>query len=1116
MSKNIVLFNGVDNVNHLPELWVTDGTSGGTAEISVAGADTTHSQGLNPRLMTTFGSEVLFEGVASSGLNGLWITDGTSSGTSELSIAGTSGVMFITSQNMAVLGSEVLFGGEGLNQPQSGLWISDGTAAGTSELSVAGVPAGFGLSPSHFTVFGSEALFVGVGPPGSSGLWVTDGTAAGTSELSVADAYDDGLFALFPPTPSFAALGNKVVFEGWDSKIRSGLWVTDGTSAGTSEITLTGGFTNLRPTDLTTFGSEVLFSGTGFANGNALWVTDGTSVGTSEISVANTQFGFGNVDPGGLTVFGSEVLFAGTNVSGKHGLWVTDGTSAGTSEITVTGASSLGVSPTNIIVFGGEVLFNGVDAAGHNGVWVTDGTSGGTSELTSIAGASANGLNPTNFAVLGQNLPQPALSSVPASVFFAARGAPVTLAPLLQVSDTNVMTLVSATVAISGGAFNNDGDVLVAVTGGTGITASYNSSTETLTLTGSDTLADYQQVLESVTFGNASANPSNFLGNQTRTVTWVVNDGTPSNNLSAAETTTVNITHPAPTLSGVSAAASSYTEEGAAVTLSPSMTITDQDSLTLTGATVLITGGTFAFDHDTLSATTGGTNIAVSYDRGLEALTLTGVDTLAHYQAALDSVTFSAGENPANYGSNPTRTISWVITDNGVPGNVNTAPTTKVSLVNVNDPPSLFNLITTPVVFPNQTVTLLPFVGVSDPDNLTLAGATVAITGGTFGGDGDMLAANTAGTPIAAIYDPTSETLTLTGADTLAHYAQVLRSVTFASTNANPGNFGSDETRTFSWVLNDGGASSNLSTPVATTISFPSVPFDLNGDANSDVVFQNGDQAGVWLMKGATPIAEAGLGGIGAGWHIVTSRDLNGDGKADLIWQNTDGTGGIWLMNGTTPIAEAGFASPGASWHIVAAGDFNGDGMADLFWQNSDGTLGVWLMNGITPIAEAGLGNPGANWKVVGAADYTADGRDDVLLQNTATGDLRIEFMKGTTVTGAVSITVGDPSWHAVSTGEFNGQAEIAWQNTNGTPAIWLMNGTAPVAEVALPNPGPAWQVLSVDHFTPDGQASLLFQNTNGQMGLWEMNGTNIVAETGLPNPGAGWQSVNGHPFTAG
>ena len=122
--------------------------------------------------------------------------------------------------------------------------------------------------------------------------------------------------------------------------------------------------------------------------------------------------------------------------------------------------------------------------------------------------------------------------------------------------------------------------------------------------------------------------------------------------------------------------------------------------------------------------------------------------------------------------------------------------------------------------------------------------------------------------------------------------------------------------------------------------------------------------------------------------------------------------------------------------------------------------------------------------------------------------------MKGTTVTGAVSITVGDPSWHAVSTGEFNGQAEIAWQNTNGTPAIWLMNGTAPVAEAALPNPGPAWQVLSVDHFTPDGQASLLFQNTNGQMGLWEMNGTNIVAETGLPNPGAGWQSVNGHPFT--
>jgi hypothetical protein len=115
-----------------------------------------------------------------------------------------------------------------------------------------------------------------------------------------------------------------------------------------------------------------------------------------------------------------------------------------------------------------------------------------------------------------------------------------------------------------------------------------------------------------------------------------------------------------------------------------------------------------------------------------------------------------------------------------------------------------------------------------------------------------------------------------------------------------------------------------------------------------------------------------------------------------------------------------------------------------------------------------------------------------------------------------VSITVGDPSWHAVSTGEFNGQAEIAWQNSNGQLGIWLMNGTTPTAEVGLSNPGAGWQLISIDHFTPNGQADLLLQNTNGAMMLWEMNGTSVATQLNLPNPGAGQQSENGHPFAVG
>src|SRR5262249_20618493 len=63
------------------------------------------------------------------------------------------------------------------------------------------------------------------------------------------------------------------------------------------------------------------------------------------------------------------------------------------------------------------------------------------------------------------------------------------------------------------------------------------------------------------------------------------------------------------------------------------------------------------------------------------------------------------------------------------------------------------------------------------------------------------------------------------------------------------------------------GTATATATTIA-TVARGSIPFDLNGDGNSDLVFQNNGQAGVWLMNGTTPIAEAGLGNPGPSWHI--------------------------------------------------------------------------------------------------------------------------------------------------------------------------------------------------------------------------------------------------------
>src|SRR5205085_8944377 len=96
------------------------------------------------------------------------------------------------------------------------------------------------------------------------------------------------------------------------------------------------------------------------------------------------------------------------------------------------------------------------------------------------------------------------------------------------------------------------------------------------------------------------------------------------------------------------------------------------------------------------------------------------------------------------------------------------------------------------------------------------------------------------------------------------------------------------------------------------------------------------------------------------------------------------------LMNGATPIAEAAIGAPPAGWHAVATGDFNGDGKADILWQYnnaanpsdpSNGAAAIWLMNGTTPTAEAVIGAPPAAWHAVATGDFNGDGKADILWQ---------------------------------------------------------------------------------------------------------------------------------------
>jgi len=430
MARRIVLFNGFDtNVDQA--LWVTNGAAGGTTEIGgignsgISGASTF---GLDPSNLAVFNGEVLFAGTDASGYSGLWVSNGTAAGTTEIGGIGNTGIssvflsgngqLGLSPNDFTVFNGEVLFAGKNTAGIPA-LWVTNGTASGTTEIGglyntgVSGADTA-GLVPSDLTVFGNEVLFSGADSTGGVGLWVTNGTAGGTTEIggshnSGVSGVANSLQGLAPE--SLTVLGSEVLFTGEDVIGDRGLWVTNGTAAGTAEVGGTGNSgisgvntAGLSGSDLTVFGSEALFAGVDTAGHDGLWVTNGTAHGTSEltgISGANID----GVQPTDLTVFGNEVLFNGVDTAGNRDLWITNGTAAGTSEITVSGAytgNSGGLDPAGLTIFNGEVLFDGRDTSGKFEMWVTNGTTAGTSEVTGISGANTNetGLDPTYFTSL--------------------------------------------------------------------------------------------------------------------------------------------------------------------------------------------------------------------------------------------------------------------------------------------------------------------------------------------------------------------------------------------------------------------------------------------------------------------------------------------------------------------------------------------------------------------------------------------------------------------------------------------------------------------------------------------------------------------------------------------
>lgn len=214
------------------ELWKTDGTQQGTVLVKDVNPGNAH--GLQSRYFKIAGNRLFFYGITPTEGNELWISDGTGAGTQlvkDIFPGAGSSIDFANGTHLfAALGSSLIFfANEGQHDVQA--WISDGTPAGThllKEISpgthVYGNTQPQSVELNQKLYFSARRVHPVIQTPYEE-IWVTNGTEAGTLQVTDLESAENA-FARVVDT-----LNGKVIYtiEDSDQPLVAGLYAYSGT-----------------------------------------------------------------------------------------------------------------------------------------------------------------------------------------------------------------------------------------------------------------------------------------------------------------------------------------------------------------------------------------------------------------------------------------------------------------------------------------------------------------------------------------------------------------------------------------------------------------------------------------------------------------------------------------------------------------------------------------------------------------------------------------------------------------------------------------------------------------------------------------------------------------------
>lgn len=409
-----IVFGTSDNGSGIGQLWKSDGTPDGTAQIL-------------PKINSAtaplvFGGMVFFQGCDSTHGCELWKTDGTAAGTVMVKDLYPSGDPANPLEdpvigNMTVVGETLFF--STLIDNNWSLWKSDGTVAGTVQLKTLRFGS-FDICPfalSNFTTLGNllflqvcqEPVLPNVDITGE--VWKSDGTTAGTvrvPNLTITDrssltipmvpigstlylAANTDLWRIDSASATtvkdFARVHDIYTMQGTlfavaEAASSLGLWKSDGTSNGTTQIKIIDtGIANPYGKFLTAMGNTLFFSATDNAHGLELWQSDGTAAGTTLIRDIN--LGTADSAPEGWNVNGTLFFVADDGTHGRE-LWKSDGTTPGTTLVRDINPGAANADVSFVWNANGTLLFSANNGTSTQ-LWKADALSAGATLVQDVA-----------------------------------------------------------------------------------------------------------------------------------------------------------------------------------------------------------------------------------------------------------------------------------------------------------------------------------------------------------------------------------------------------------------------------------------------------------------------------------------------------------------------------------------------------------------------------------------------------------------------------------------------------------------------------------------------------------------------------------------------------------